>query len=214
MLPAQAAHLSQGAAAYLGVVRVGEVREGDTVFVTSAAGGVGSLAGQIAKLRGAARVIGSTSSQRKADFLTEELGYDAAVLRGAGSLTEQLRAAAPDGLDVVVDHVGGEQLEAAIAVARRGARIAMIGALAGQLGDAPAAKIDPVAVITGDLTLRGASLYNHFDIVPEWTEVFGRGLRDGTLTFPRTVLKGLDQAPRALRELTEGKLTGSVHVEL
>ncbi|MFH8410255.1 MDR family NADP-dependent oxidoreductase [Streptomyces sp. NPDC018019] len=213
-LPYPAAHLNQGAAAYLGVVRAGEVREGDTVFVTSAAGGVGSLAGQIARLRGAARVIGSTGSQRKADILTKELGYDVAVLRGAGSLEEQLRAAAPDGIDVVIDNVGGEQLKAAVALARRGARIALIGALAGQLGESATTEIDPVSLITRSITLRGATLYDNFDIVPEWTEVFGRGLRDGTLTFPRTVLKGLDHTPRGLRELIEGRHVGTLHVEL
>ncbi|KAA6212124.1 NADP-dependent oxidoreductase [Streptomyces albofaciens JCM 4342] len=213
-LPDPAAHLTQGAAAYLGVVRAGEVRAGDTVFVTSAAGAVGSLAGQIARLRGAGRVIGSTGSQRKADTLTKELGYDAAVLRGAGPVEEQLRAAAPDGVDVVIDQVAGDQLKAAVAVARSGARIALIGALAGQLGDTPTIDLDPVALITRSITLRGATLFDHLDIVPEWTEFFGRGLRDGTLTFPRTVLKGLDQAPRALRELIAGRHTGTVHVEL
>ncbi|MEK2477303.1 NADP-dependent oxidoreductase [Streptomyces noursei] len=213
-LPFPAAHLSQGAAAYLGVVRAGEVRQGDTVFVTSAAGGVGSLAGQIARQRGAARVIGSTSSQRKADILTKELGYDAVVLRNAGSLDEQLRAAAPDGLDVVVDNVGGEQLKSAMALARRGARIALIGALAGQLGDSAVTEIDPHALISGSVTLRGAALFDHLDVIPEWTDLFGRALRDGTLSFPRTVLTGLDQAPRALRELVEGRHIGAVHVEL
>ncbi|MEU3878087.1 NADP-dependent oxidoreductase, partial [Streptomyces sp. NPDC029704] len=196
-LPYPAAHLSQGAAAYMGVVHAGEVRSGDTVFVTSAAGGVGSLAGQIARLHGAARVIGSTSSRRKADVLVQELGYDAVVLRGAGALDEQLRAAAPEGLDVVVDNVGGEQLRAAISVARRGARVALIGALAAQLGDSPTTEIDTMALIAGGITVRGAALHDHLAVIPEWVEVFGRGLREGTLTFPRAVLRRLEQAPRA-----------------
>ncbi|WP_324608954.1 zinc-binding dehydrogenase [Streptomyces rimosus] len=128
----------------MGVVRAGEVRAGDTVFVTSAAGAVGSLAGQLARLR----------------------------------------AAAPDGVDVVIDQVGGDQLKAAVAVARSGARVALIGALFGQLGDTPTIGIDPVALITRGITLRGAPLFDHLDIVPEWTEVFGRGLRDGRSPFP------------------------------
>lgn len=82
LLPDPAAYLSQGSTAWMGVVRGAEVRPGDTVFVSGAAGGVGSLAGQVARLRGAERLIGSTGSQRKANFLIEELGYDAVVIRG------------------------------------------------------------------------------------------------------------------------------------
>ncbi|KWT56557.1 hypothetical protein ADL21_39145 [Streptomyces albus subsp. albus] len=115
---------------------------------------------------------------------------------------------------MVIDQVGGDQLKAAVAVARSGARVALIGALSGQLGNTPTIDIDPVALITRGITLRGATLFDHLDIVPERTGVFGRGLRDGTLSFPRTVLKGLDQAPRALRELIAGRHTGTVHVEL
>lgn len=127
VLPDPVAYLSQGPAAWIGVVRGAEVREGDTVFVSGAAGGLGTLAGQFARLRGAARVIGSTSSQRKADYLVGTLGYDAVVLRGAEPIEEQLRKAAPDGIDAVVDNVGGEQLRAALALARPGARVGLIG---------------------------------------------------------------------------------------
>ncbi|MGW7658015.1 zinc-binding dehydrogenase, partial [Streptomyces tendae] len=148
VLPDPAAHLSQGFTAWLGVVRGAGVRRGDTVFVTGAAGGVGSLAGQFARLHGAARVIGSTGSRHKADRLTRELGYDAVVLRGAGSLEEQLRAAAPDGIDVLFDTVGGDQLRAALALARRNARFALVGALAAQLSDDALA---PTAISTLDL---------------------------------------------------------------
>ncbi|WP_328707597.1 hypothetical protein [Streptomyces sp. GS7] len=142
------------------------------------------------------------------------MGYDAEVLRKAGPIDEQPRAAAPDGLDVVVDNVGGEQPKAAIGLARRGARIALIGTLAGQLGDSATTEIDPHALIAGSIALRGAALYDYLDIIPEWTDFFARALRDGTLTFPRTVLTGLDQAPRALRELVEGRHLGAVHMEL
>ncbi|GGW94221.1 hypothetical protein GCM10010341_14180 [Streptomyces noursei] len=115
---------------------------------------------------------------------------------------------------MVVDNVGGEQLKSAMALARRGARIALIGALAGQLGDSAVTEIDPRALISGSVTLRGAALFDHLDVIPEWTDFFARALREGTLTFPRTVLNGLDQAPRALRELVEGRHIGAVHVEL
>ncbi|GAA2355074.1 NADP-dependent oxidoreductase [Streptomyces cuspidosporus] len=215
-LPDPAAHLSQGPSAWMGVVRGAEVRSGDTVFVTGAAGGVGSLAGQIARLRGAKRVIGSTGSPRKAEVLTRELGYDAVVLRGAGPIEEQLREAAPDGLDAVFDNVGGEQLRAALALARRGARFAIVGALSGQATGAATApvEIDTVALTARGITLRGIALYDHMDVIPEWTAEFGRGLRAGTLTFPHVRLSGVERGPRALCELLEGRHVGAVLVDL
>ncbi|GAA2304698.1 NADP-dependent oxidoreductase [Streptomyces caniferus] len=217
LLPDPAACLSQGPTAWMGVVRGAEVRPGDTVFITGAAGGVGSLAGQIARLRGAARIIGSTGSREKADRLIKEFGYDAVVIRGGGPMEEQLRAAAPEGIDAVFDNVGGEQLQAALALANRGARIAIVGALAGQLsGDTTATKveIDTLALLSHSITLRGVALYEHLDLIPEWNQRFGEGLREGTLTFPHTRLQGIEQAPRALRELTEGRHLGAVLVEL
>ncbi|MFK8848793.1 MDR family NADP-dependent oxidoreductase [Streptomyces sp. Ac-502] len=216
LLPDPAAYLSQGPTAYMGVVRGAEVRPGDTVFVSGAAGGVGSLAGQIARLRGAGRVIGSTGSQRKADRLVDELGYDAAVIRGAGPIEEQLRKAAPEGVDAVFDNVGGEQLQAAITLANRGARIALVGALSNQLSDAGThtTEIDTLSLVARGVTLRGIALYDHPDLIPEWNEVFGRSLRDGTLTFPHARLHGIQEAPRALRELIEGRHLGAVLVEL
>ncbi|GFE22396.1 MDR family NADP-dependent oxidoreductase [Streptomyces nigrescens] len=217
LMPDPAAYLSQGPTAWMGIVRGAEVRPGDTVFVTGAAGGVGSLAGQIARLRGAARVIGSTASQEKADRLIKEFGYDAVVIRGAGPIEEQLRAAAPEGIDALFDNVGGEQLGAAIAVANTGARLALVGALSSQLseeGKPHRTEIDTLSLLARNITLRGVALHAHMDLVPEWNQRFGQGLRDGTLTFPHTRLHGIEQAPRALRELTEGRHLGAVLVEL
>jgi NADPH-dependent curcumin reductase CurA len=216
LLPDPAACLSQGPTAWMGVVRGADVRPGDTVFVSGAAGGVGSLAGQAARLRGAARVIGSTGSPRKARILVDELGYDSVVIRGAGPAEEQLRAAAPDGIDAMVDTVGGEQLQAAIAVARRGARLAIVGALSSQLSDSgrQTTEIDTLSLLSRSITLRGIALHDHLDLIPEWNRQFGIGLREGTLTFPHTRLHGIEQAPAALRELVEGRHVGSVLVEL
>ncbi|TSB18095.1 MDR family NADP-dependent oxidoreductase [Streptomyces benahoarensis] len=216
VLPDPAAHLSQGPTAWMGVVRGAEVRPGDTVFITGAAGGVGSLAGQIARQQGAARVIGSTGSQAKADCLVDNLGYDAVVIRGAGPIEEQLRRLAPDGVDAVFDNVGGEQLRAAFAVANRGARIAVVGALAAQMGGHGTAplEIDTFSLLGRGITLRGAALHDHLDLIPEWNARFGEGLRDGTFTFPHTRLHGIEQAPAALRGLTEGRHMGAVIVEL
>ncbi|MFI9721703.1 MDR family NADP-dependent oxidoreductase [Streptomyces sp. NPDC052396] len=213
VLPDPAAYLSQGPTAYMGVVRGAEVRAGDTVFISGAAGGVGSLAGQIARERGAARVIGSTSSPAKAEVLVKELGYDAVVLRGTGSFEEQLRAAAPDGIDAVFDNVGGEQLQAALELANRRARVALIGALASQLGVSET-RLDTLSLVSRSIQIKALALFDHLDLIPEWYEFFGRGLREGTLRFPHTRLPGIAQAPRALCELIEGRHIGAVLVDL
>ncbi|MFI9029159.1 MDR family NADP-dependent oxidoreductase [Streptomyces sp. NPDC053560] len=217
-LPDPAAHLSQGATAWGALVHIAQVRPGDTVFITGAAGGVGSIAGQIARRLGARRVIGSTGSERKAEYLVKELGYDEVVLRGAGPIGEQLRRAAPNGIDVLLDMVAGEQLTAALESARTGARFALVGALSAQLGKgdgitAPV-ELDAGLIVSRRVSLRGFSVRDHQDLVQEWTEEFGRGLRDGTLIFAHSRLRGLDQAPQALRELVAGGHTGSVLVEL
>ncbi|MEU9121313.1 NADP-dependent oxidoreductase [Streptomyces sp. NPDC048506] len=216
LLPDPAAYLSQGPTALMGIARGAEVRPGDTVFVTGAAGGVGSLAGQIARLYGATRVIGSTGSQEKGDRLIKEFGYDAVVIRGAGPIEEQLRRAAPEGIDALFDNVGGEQLVAALACANRGARLAIVGALASQLSQdgRTTTEIDTLSLLSRSITLRGVALYDHLDLIPEWNRMFGQGLREGTLTFPHARLHGIEQAPRALRELTEGRHLGAVVVEL
>ncbi|MFI9030614.1 MDR family NADP-dependent oxidoreductase [Streptomyces sp. NPDC053560] len=216
LLPDPAAYLSQGPTALMGIGRGADVRPGDTVFITGAAGGVGSLAGQLAKKRGAARVIGSTGSRAKGEQLMAGLGYDAVVIRGEGPILEQLRKAAPDGVDAVFDNVGGEQLQAALALANRGARVAIVGALAAQMSGSGAVttEIDTLSFLSRGITLRGVALYDHLDLIPEWNREFGEGLRDGTLTFPHARFSGIEQAPRALRELTEGRHFGAVLVDL
>ncbi|MFI1305046.1 MDR family NADP-dependent oxidoreductase [Streptomyces sioyaensis] len=217
-LPAPAAHLSQGATAWGALRRAAEVRPGDTVFVTGAAGGVGSLAGQLARRLGAGRVVGSTGSERKAARLRAELGYDDTIVRGAGPIERQLRRAAPGGIDVLLDTVGGEQLPAALAVARPDARFALVGALSSQLGGSGGAltpvELDTGLIITRRVTLRGFGLYAHPDLPQEWTKEFGQGLREGSLVFPHALLQGIEQAPRALCELTQGRHIGAVLVEL
>ncbi|WP_306318214.1 MULTISPECIES: NADP-dependent oxidoreductase [unclassified Streptomyces] len=215
-LPDPAAHLSQAFAAWVAVTRGAQVRAGDQVFIAGAAGGVGVLAGQFARLRGATRVVGSAGSRQKADFLVKELGYDAVVLRGEGEGTfeERLSAQLPEGIDATVDSVGGDQLRAALSLARRGARVSVFGTLAEQAGGAALTGIDTAALIGKGITLRGTLVHDHTDVVPEYEAAFGAGLRDGSLAFPHVRYTGIENAPLALRELLAGIHTGSVLVEL
>lgn len=217
-LPDPAAHLAPGATAYAALTRIARLRAGETVLVTGGAGGVGSLAGQIARRLGAARVIGTTGSPAKAERMTAELGYDAVVLRDGSPIGGRLAEAAPDGVDVVVDNVGGEQLRAAIAVARPGARLAVVGTLATQLsaasgGTTAPVELDAFQLIAKNLTLRGFVGVDE-DTHAEWTRRFGAWLRSGAVVFPHTRVPGIENAPRALRELFEGRHLGTVVVEI
>ncbi|AWS40454.1 NADP-dependent oxidoreductase [Streptosporangium sp. 'caverna'] len=217
-LPDPVAHLGQGELAYAALTRDAAVRPGDTVFVSGAAGGVGSLAGQIARLLGAGRVIGSTGSREKADRLISELGYDAAVIRGAAPIEEQLAKAAPDGIDVYLDNVGGDQLQAAVATARPGARFVLVGALSGQMSPHGTGGTAPVELDTYRLILKRISMraFQGLDeqARSQWLERFGGWLRAGDITFPHVRVAGIDCAPRALQEMIEGRHFGTVIVEL
>jgi 2-alkenal reductase len=176
-LPDPIAHLQRGWTAYAALTRGVELRPGDTVFVSAGGSGIGAMAGVIAKRLGAGRVIASTSSRQKADRLVNELGYDEAIVRGGAPLTEQLAKAAPDGIDVFFDNVGGEQLQAAVEAARPGARFVLIGALSGQLsehgsGTTAPVQLDSMPLIRKRIEMRGFSS-DDFDGEAEWTEKFG-----------------------------------------
>ncbi|MFI1355892.1 MDR family NADP-dependent oxidoreductase [Streptomyces sp. NPDC020898] len=217
-LPDPIAHLQQGWTAYAALTRGVELRPGDTVFVSAGGSGIGSMAGQIARLLGAGRVIASTGSQEKAERLRTELGYDDVVIRGAAPLAEQLAKAAPDGIDVYVDNVGGEQLRAAVDAARPGARFVLIGALSGQLapdgtGTTAPVELDSLPLIHKRIEIRGFSS-DDFDDKAEWTERFGAWLSAGEITFPHVRIKGIERAPQTLLEVIEGRHIGAVVIEL
>jgi 2-alkenal reductase len=218
-LPDPAMHLGHGWTAYAALTRAARVREGDTVFVSSAAGAIGSMAAMIAHKLGAKRVIGSTSRREKGDRLRSELGYDAAIVRDGGPLLEQLREAAPDGLDVTLDNVGGEQLCAAVLVSRRGARIVVLGALSGQLapagtGRTAPATLDSFPILLQKLTLRGYSADDDPDARDEWNRLFAESLRRREMTFPHERIRGIERAPEVIEAVVQGRYLGVVLIEL
>jgi 2-alkenal reductase len=219
-LPYPAAYLSGGATAYAALTKAVTIRPGETVFVSAGGSAIGSMAGQIARLLGAGRVIAGTGSPAKAERLVCELEYDAAVVRGSSTpLAEQLADAAPEGIDVVLDNAGGEQLQAAVAAAGEGGRIILVGALSGQLapsgtGRTAPVELDSFQILLKKLTLRGYSADDDPEAQAEWLERFGTWLRSGEISFPHHRISGIENAPDALLQTMAGVHTGAVIVEL
>jgi NADPH-dependent curcumin reductase CurA len=213
------AWLGHGWTAYAALTRGVQIRPGDTVFVSSGAGAIGSMAGQIARKLGAGRVIGSTSSDQKAHWMRTELGYDEVIIRGNEPIAAQLADAAPDGIDVYVDIVGGEQLQAAAAVARHGARFVLLGALTAELAADGSTKIAPVELdsfqlIVKGVTIRGYSADDDPAVFKEWIQQLAVWRRQGEIHLPCSKFVGIENAPQALHDACMGKLTGLVLVEL
>jgi 2-alkenal reductase len=218
-LPDPVAHLAQGLTAYGALTRAARVQPGDAVFVSGGAGSVGSMAGQIARQLGAGRVIGSTGSSWKAGQMVTGLGYDAAVVRGAAPVAGQLAAAAPDGIDVLIDNTGGEDLQAAVAAARPSARFALVGALSGQLathgsGTTAPVEVDSFQLILKQVTMTGYSAGGDGELRAEWAGRFAGWLRSGAIQFPHARVEGIGQAPQALHDMLAGRYLGTVIVAL
>jgi NADPH-dependent curcumin reductase CurA len=204
-----------GLTAYAGLLDVAALRDGDVVFVSGAAGAVGSLAGQIAKLRGHT-VIGSAGTPEKVAYVTGELGFDAAFDYHAGPVFEQLRAAAPDGIDVYFDNVGGEHLEAALSCMRLHGRIAMCGAISAYNATEPIPGPRNLALAIGRrLTLRGFLVPDHADRQAAFEQEVGGWVREGRVKYRETrVGGGVAAAPQAFIDLLRGANTGKMVVEL
>jgi NADPH-dependent curcumin reductase CurA len=203
-----------GLTAYVGIIDIAQMKPGETVFVSGAAGAVGSLAGQIAKLRGAGRVIGSAGSAAKVKHLTEDLGFDAAFNYKDGPTRPQLKQAAPDGIDVYFDNVGGEQLEASIAALNRFGRVAVCGAISQYNESEPVGPRNMALIITKRLTLRGFIVLDHNDRQAAFVEEVGGWLREGKVKFEETVVDGLENAPDAFLGLLRGENLGKMLVKI
>jgi NADPH-dependent curcumin reductase CurA len=209
------AHLGSGLTAYVGLLDAAQLRPGDTVFVSSAAGATGSMAGQIARLKGASRVFGSTGTQGKVAHLTDKLGFDAAFDYHDGPIVDRLREAAPGGIDVYFDNVGGDHLHAAIEVMNPRGRIALCGSLARQGGIHPGVgPLDLLGVIGNRLTMRGFTAFDHPARGPEFESQFGTWLNEGAIVYDETIIDGLANAPRGLLGLVRGAYTGKTVVRL
>ncbi|MGR6970196.1 NADP-dependent oxidoreductase [Streptomyces cynarae] len=204
-----------GLTAYAGLLRTAAFKEGDSVFVSGAAGAVGSQVGQIAKLKGASRVIGSAGSDEKVKLLLEEYGFDAAFNYKNGPVSEQLRAAAPDGIDVYFDNVGGDHLEAAIGSLNRGGRIAVCGMISVYNNTEPAPGPRNLArLIQTRGRIEGFLVGDHYDLQAQFVEEVGAWVRSGELKYRETVVEGIENNLEAFFGVLRGDNTGKMIVKL
>jgi NADPH-dependent curcumin reductase CurA len=204
-----------GIAAYAGLLRTGGFQEGDTVFVSAAAGAVGQVAGQLAKLKGAKRVIGSAGSAEKVRYLTEELGFDAAFNYRDGSVAEQIALAAPDGIDLYFDNVGGDHLEAALASLTVHGRVAISGMISSYNATEPSRAPHNLAqIVAKRLTVQGLIFSDHLDLLPQFLEEVAPLVASGRLRYSETVVEGLENAPGAFMGMLRGENTGKMLVKI
>jgi NADPH-dependent curcumin reductase CurA len=203
-----------GLTAYAGLVHVAGLREGDVVWVSAAAGSVGLIVAQLAKLRGN-RVVASAGSADKIAYLRDELGVDAAFDYKHGPLIELLAEAAPDGIDVYFDNVGGDHLAAALSALRPWGRVAMCGSISEYDASAPVPGPDNLFLaVAKNLTVRGFRGSSYVDRRAEMESVLAPLLRDGRLAYPETVVEGLENAPAALARLLRGDTLGKTVVRI
>jgi len=203
-----------GLTAYFGLLDVGQPKEGDTVVVSGAAGAVGALVGQIAKLKGA-RVIGIAGGADKVRYLVEELGFDAAVDYKAGDVTAALRMHAPKGIDVYFDNVGGEILDAALANLAHGARVVICGAISQYNNtDAVTGPSNYLQLLVKRATMRGVMVADYYHRAMEAITTMGGWIQAGKLKTREHVVEGLDTFPETFAKLFTGSNQGKLVLQV
>ena len=203
-----------GLTAWVGLFEIAKMQDRETVFVSGAAGAVGSIVGQLAKLRGGT-VIGSAGTAEKVRWLTEELGFDAAFNYKDAPVAEQLAQTAPDGIDVYFDNVGGEHLEAAIGALHPFGRAAICGMIS-RYNDTSAqpGPVNLPLLVAKRLQLRGFLVFDHANLTDEFLAEVLPALADGRIKTRETVVAGLDQMGEAFLGLMRGDNTGKMVVRL
>jgi NADPH-dependent curcumin reductase CurA len=201
--------------AWVGLFEIAQMKPGETVFVSGAAGAVGTAVGQIARLKGAGRVIGSAGSDEKVALLIEKYGFDAAFNYKNGRISRQLQDAAPEGIDVYFDNVGGDHLEAAIFSFNDNGRAALCGAIA----EYNAEKMQPgprnlAMLISKGLTLKGFTIPSYQQYAAEAAAEVGPWVASGQIVYDETVIDGIENALEAFYGLMRGQNTGKMLVRI
>ena len=201
-----------GMTAWYGLNQIMVPKPGETVVVSAASGAVGSVVGQLAKLKGC-RVVGIAGGKEKCDYVVNELGFDACVDYKAGNLVADLAAATPDGIDAVFENVGGQVLDASLARMNPFGRIAVCGLIAGYNGE-PVPINNFSAVLVMRLTMRGFIVGEHMEFWPQGLNELAMLVACGKLKYRETIAQDLANAPEAFLGLLKGKNFGKQLVKL
>ena len=202
-----------GLTAYVGMHDIGRPQEGETVVVSAAAGAVGSVAAQIAKIAGA-RVVGIAGGPEKCAMLTDDLGLDAAVDYKAPDWRAQLKAATPKGIDVDFENVGGEIMDAVFARLNLRARVPLCGLISGYNDGEPQALRAFGRILTNRVLIQGFIVLDHFGQAAEVAQILGGWMADGRLKAEETVVEGFEGLPEAVNMLFDGKNVGKLVVRI
>jgi NADPH-dependent curcumin reductase CurA len=203
-----------GFTAYGGLLKIAQLKPEDKVFVSTAAGAVGSVAAQIAKIKGC-WVVGSAGSAEKARWLSEDVGLDAVIDYKATPIRRALHQAAPEGIDVYFDNVGGDHLDAALACMNTLGRVAVCGMISGYNEPGARTVVRNLAnIIYGRINLRGFTGADFAELRGDFVKDMTGWLREGRIQYQETILDGIDAAPRALIGLFEGLNVGKMLVKL
>jgi hypothetical protein len=201
-----------GATAYFGLLDAASAKEGDVVFVSAAAGAVGSAVVQIAKAKGMS-VIGSAGGKEKCDFV-RSVGADQVIDYRAAPLLKSLRQAAPDGIDVYFDNVGGSHLDAALAAARNNARFAICGMIEDYNTGQPTSLRFIMRIIAARIRLQGFLVFDYQSRMDDFYRDMAAWLKSGAVKSRETVVEGLEQTPEAFLGLFKGANVGKMLVRL
>ncbi len=207
-----------GLTAYVGLLFFGEPKAGETVFVSAATGAVGSVVGQIAKIKGC-KVVGIASTEEKCKFAVEELGYDACVNHHKGNLRQVLKEAAPNGIDINFENVGGDIFWDVLALMNLNGRAVICGAIASYNATRQEQGLDRTAelltsIVVRRLQLKGILVSDHFHRYAEFRKDMAQWMEQGKLKYREDIVQGLDNVVPAFQGLLEGKNFGKLVVQL
>lgn len=196
-----------GLTAYVGLLDIGKPKEGETVVVSAAAGAVGSLVGQIAKIKGC-RAVGIAGSDEKCAYVVNELGFDACINYKTADLNAALKEACPNGVDVYFDNVAGAILETVLKRINLHARIPLVGLISQYNDDKPSSGPNLFPFLVKRALLQGMIVFDHADRLPDFLRDMSQWLREGKIRYREDVVEGLENAPRAFIGLFKGENIG------